>query len=397
MTSKRRPRLLPAALAVLGVAVAMGAGGCDDSQTGDLAATKFGDLAHRLPQRQPALAELQNSCGLEAPAPEVLTALRRRPYLQRLTSSAVDLVWTADEASAGQMSAVVTNPDGSMVAQPAAVQDQSAHPPDGAAQWIAAVTGLQPGKAYCYQVRSGDEVLARAGFRTPPAPRSGGAVRFVAIGDSGTGGSDQKAVLDHMFTVSFDLMLHTGDIAYASGTRWQLERFFFGMYGDLLGSVPAFPASGNHEYETEDAAPYREAFVLPENGGPAGHERWYSYDYGDVHFVVLDTEKVGPAQAAWLDADLTANQLPWTIVYMHRPAFSSGDHGSTPGVQQHFVPLFSKHRVPLVLAGHDHHYERTQPVDGVTYVVTAGAGAAPARSGIQRSRRFPSRCLTSST
>jgi len=135
-----------------------------------------------------------------------------------------------------------------------------------------------------------------------------------------------------------------------------------------------FPASGNHEYETEDALPFREAFALPENGGPAGIERWYSYDWGDVHFVVLDTERVGAEQAAWLDADLAANQRRWTIVYLHRPAFSSGDHGGDPGVQQWFVPLFVRHGVPLVLAGHDHHYERTNAIDGVTYVVTGGGG-----------------------
>ena len=135
-----------------------------------------------------------------------------------------------------------------------------------------------------------------------------------------------------------------------------------------------FPASGNHEYGTEDAAPFREAFVLPENGAPDGVERWYSYDWGDVHLVALDSERVGAAQAAWLDADLDATRLPWTIVYFHRPPFSSGDHGSDDNVRRWFVPLFVKHHVPLVLTAHDHDYERTKPIDGVTYVVSGGGG-----------------------
>ena len=177
-----------------------------------------------------------------------------------------------------------------------------------------------------------------------------------------------------MLKVPFDLVLHMGDIAYDSGTRAQFERVVFDVYADMLERFPMFPASGNHEYETEDALPFREAFALPENGGPGGIERWYSYDWGDVHFVVLDTELTGAEQAAWLDADLSANRRPWTIVYQHRPTFSSGDHGGDPEVQKWFMPLFVKHRVPLVLAGHDHHYERTNTIDGVTYVVTGGGG-----------------------
>jgi acid phosphatase type 7 len=224
-------------------------------------------------------------------------------------------------------------------------------------------------------------VLARAGFRTAPAPGAGAPVRFVALGDSGEGGRDQRAVRAQIGTVPFDLMIHTGDIAYSAGTRLEFERNFFAVYADTLELFPMFPASGNHEYETEDAAPYREAFLLPDNGGPEGRERWYSYDYGDVHFVALDTERVGPVQAAWLDADLTANRRPWTIVYLHKPPFSSGEHGNEPSVQAHFVPLFAKHRVPLVLAGHDHHYERSTPQQGVTYVVTGGGGRGTRPAG----------------
>jgi hypothetical protein len=79
-------------------------------------------------------------------------------------------------------------------------------------------------------------------------------------------------------------------------------------------------------------------------------------------------------QAAWLDADLAANTLPWTIVYGHKPPFSSGEHGNDGGFQTYFVPVLEKHQVPLVLNGHDHDYERTKPQNGVTYVVTGGGG-----------------------
>jgi hypothetical protein len=350
---------------------------CQSNQAGDLAAQKIGDLHHALTTRTPAAGPITRACRLEErPASE----LRRRPYLQRMTDRSLEVVWVqSPEAPAAEVA--VFRPDGTAVMSVAAAADASAHPAGAGVQWSAPLTGLEPATQYCYRISAGSRVLDRAGFRTAPAPGGNAPVRFVALGDSGEGGRDQRAVLRQIGAVFFDLMVHTGDIAYDSGTRREFQRNFFDVYAGLLDLFPMFPASGNHEYETEQAAPYREAFVLPDNGGPEGRERWYSYDYGDVHFVALDTERVGPVQAAWLDADLAANRRPWTIVYMHKPAFSSGDHGNEPAVQQHFVPLFVKHQVPLVLAGHDHHYERTRPQQGVTYVVTGGGGRGTRPTG----------------
>jgi hypothetical protein len=165
-----------------------------------------------------------------------------------------------------------------------------------------------------------------------------------------------------------------GDVAYTSGTKTQFEENLFDVYGPLMKSIPTWPASGNHEYETADAAAFREFFVLPENGGDAGRERWYSFDYGSAHFVVLDTEKVGDTQAEWLDADLAGNDLPWTIVYFHKPPYSTGSHGSDMGVRRAFGPILEKYQVNLVLAGHDHDYERMTSQNGVNYVVSGGGG-----------------------
>jgi hypothetical protein len=138
-----------------------------------------------------------------------------------------------------------------------------------------------------------------------------------------------------------------------------------------------FPASGNHEYCTDDARPFRDAFALFENGGandPYGTERWYSLNWGDAHIVVLDTEKIADSQLRWLERDLTDNTLPWVIAVGHRPPYSSGNHGSDMNVRERFAPLFEQHGVDLAFFGHEHNYERTVPMNGVTYVVTGGAG-----------------------
>ena len=81
-----------------------------------------------------------------------------------------------------------------------------------------------------------------------------------------------------------------------------------------------------------------------------------------------------PKQRAWLE---TALQAParWKIVYFHHPAFSSAEYGDTPAVQSKWVPLFEKYHADLVINGHAHGYERTVPINGVTYIVTGGGGA----------------------
>jgi hypothetical protein len=361
---------------IAAVAVAVGSVSCDSNRSGDIRATKVGDLEHALAvnERMVLGAELAPSCDPDGLGPAAPASLRRWPFLQQVSDRSARVVWTSDTDIAGGTLLVRRHDGGAVVARVAAQRDASARPPRGAAQWQAAVTGLEPETAYCYQVWLNGSAIPAAGFRTAPAAGASRPVRFVAFGDSGHGGSDQQAVLAQIGTVPFDFIVHLGDIAYESGTRAQLESTFFSIYADLLASFPVFPASGNHEYETEDAAPFREAFVLPENGAPDGIERWYSYDWGDVHFVVLDTERTGPVQAAWLDADLGANRLPWTIVYFHKPPYSSGNHGNDGPVRKHFVPLFIAHGVSLVLSGHDHSYERTRPQGGVTYIVSGGGG-----------------------
>lgn len=346
---------------------------CNTNQAGNIKAGRFGDLSHSLGERREARADVRASCDLTPPAGVSSQVLPRRPYLQRMTAGSVDLVWTTNsQVNSGAV--VVAGAGGVIAARATATRDASATLPSGGVQWRAAVTGLEPDSLYCYEVQADGALVARDGFRTAPEPGSARPVRFVAFGDSGNGSADQIAVLEQVGAVPFDFMLHLGDIGYESGKRAELEAYFFRIYADLLASFPVFPASGNHEYSTEDAAPFREAFVLPENGAPAGIERWYSYDWGDVHMVALDSERVGAPQADWLDADLTANHLPWTIVYFHRPPFSSGSHGGDANVQRILVPLFVKHRVPLVLTAHDHDYERTKPQDGVTYIVSGGGG-----------------------
>jgi len=379
-----------------GFVFSMAIAACTRNETGRLAAEHTGDvsvppIAHIAPSDRTAAC-----ANLPAAAAAGGAAIQRAPYLQRVTAHDAVVVWTSPIADHAAASVLVESPDGAQqMTFPAAVdatatevtQVSTAWPTLGhpARQMTAAVTGLAADTTYCYTVlQEGAPVTAPMPLRSAPAAGTAGRVQFVALGDSGGGGSDQDALLRQLQTVPFDFMIHMGDIAYDHGTLAEFEGRFFRVYAPLLASRPMFPTSGNHEYDAPNAAPYREVFVLPDNGGPDGVERWYSYDWGDVHLVALDTERSGPAQAAWLEADLTANKLPWTIVYGHKPPHSSGEHGDDPGFNQWFVPIVSAHHVQLVLAGHDHDYERFHPIDGVTYIVTGGGGKGVRELGAPR-------------
>lgn len=345
-------------------------GACTTSSSGRVAARGTGEVSDTPAPRSPFDGAMIDACGSGDLTEAGASALGRAPYLQRVGTDRALVLWTAH--SADPMRVRITTPDGSEVLTTLSQLDPTA---SGVKQHVATLEGLEPSTTYCYQVSAGDRPLTElTGFRTAPARGSGEPVQFVVWGDSGSGGADQGSVLGQVMETPFDLILHTGDVAYEDGTLSQFEQNFFDVYAPLLRSIPAFPTSGNHDYRTSDAAPFRQVFALPDNGGTGGVERWYSFDWGDVHFVALDTQKIASAQIAWLEADLAATDAPWIIAYAHKGPWSSGEHGNNESFQSHFAPILERHRVSLVLSGHDHDYERIMPKNGVTYVVTGGGG-----------------------
>ena len=347
------------------VAALLGLFGCDRNESGNIAATKFGDLTHPAERGSP-IDSLTTRCGDGEMAAGA--EVQRKPYLQQVTSTSAMVGWVSLAPPNQRID--VTAVDGAAVTGALGVAELGTLRSAGEKQMWATLADLQPATIYCYALAADNPMSARTGFRTAPLPTSTEPIRFLAFGDSGGGGADQLALRDQMFDFPYEMIIHTGDVAYDSGTIQQFEDNVFGVYADLFKNLPFFPAAGNHEYETMQGAPFRDVFALP---GPSG-EKWYSYDWGRIHFVALDTEADYATQAAWLDADLAASPLPWNIVYMHRPPYSSGNHGSDLALRRQLAPIFEKHGVQLVLAGHDHDYERMKPQGGVAYVVTGGGG-----------------------
>lgn len=348
------------------VLLAIALTGCMGNTSGNISAPGGGDTSNPATRGSP-IAALDAACGEGRSMDEGLVILRR-PYLQQITATSAKLGWTTNATTAQHVE--VTTVDGSPVMAAVAVDEVDAVRGSGQHQMWASLDGLEPDTIYCYQVMDSGVLRERTGFRTAPLADDPDPVRFMAFGDSGGDTSDQHALLDQMFEFPYDLILHTGDLAYDDGNLGQYETTVFGVYDQLFSRIPFFPAAGNHDYNTASGAAFRSVFSLPGSSG----EKWYSYDWGNVHFVALDTEASYSEQAAWLEADLAATEQPWKIVYLHRPPYSSGEHGSDTSLRTKLAPVFERNHVQLVLAGHDHDYERMIPQNGVNYVVTGGGG-----------------------
>jgi len=335
---------------------------CNLNQTGNVLANKQGDTSRSLTRSSP-IAEQRNACGDGQPI-EGVQSLRRRPYVQQVTATSAMIGWTTTAPRGARVD--ITLPDGSTVASvPAHVELGAAG--DRVEQVWASVDGLAANTLYCYAIAG---VTERTGFRTAPSADDDAPIRVLAFGDSGGATDDQRQLRNWMLGVPADLIVHTGDVAYDDGTLEQFEHGVFDIYRDLFANLPFFPAAGNHDYRTLRGKPFRSVFALPGDS----REQWYSYDWGRVHFVAIDTEADFETQARWLEADLAATTLPWKVVYLHKPLYSSGKHGSNLRLRALLEPILDRHDVQLVLAGHDHNYERVTPQRGVHHIITGGGG-----------------------
>jgi hypothetical protein len=197
-------------------------------------------------------------------------------------------------------------------------------------------------------------------------------VRIAVAGDTGTGDSAERATVRRIVADGrgdpFDALLLLGDLVYEDGDADLTDERVTDPFAPVTDAgAELLPVLGNHDYASDE-----EDEIFAELGRP---DPWYVSDIGSVRVVVLDSNRVDDEdQTAWLRNTLAEPESPdtWTIVAMHHPAYSAGEHGSDLAVREAWSPLFAQYDVPLVLAGHDHDYQRSRPQDGVTYVVSGG-------------------------
>jgi len=303
--------------------------------------------------------------------------LLRGPYLQGMSPHGLVIRWRTDQPCDGQVT--VTMPDG---------QERIFWGEIPTTEHMVHVTGLAPDTRYEYALETRSNPLVQEGdshfFRTAPVLGSTQPVRIWVLGDSGTGTPGQFAVRDAFdrFTAEqyTHLILHVGDIAYNFGTDLEFQLRFFNVYEERLTETVFWPCIGNHDtgFSTSPPAtlPYFQMFSLPtqaESGGLAsGTENYYSFDYGNIHFISLDSmasdrSPKGP-MAQWLTRDLAATSQDWIIAYFHHAPYSRGPHDSDWEVpmaemRRYVVPILEAGGVDLVLSGHTHGYERSALLD----------------------------------
>jgi len=154
-------------------------------------------------------------------------------------------------------------------------------------------------------------------------------------------------------------VLLLGDLQYEDGSYAKYQGSFDPSWGSLKPWTR--PAPGNHDYVTPGAAGYYQYFGAAAADPAKG---WYSYDLGSWHLIALNSNcgeiggcGPGSPEEAWLEADLAAHSAVCTLAYWHHPRFSSGPHGDDPKTDAFWRVLY-RYGADVVLAGHDHVYER---------------------------------------
>jgi len=257
------------------------------------------------------------------------------------------------------------------------------------------LTSLSPDTLYNYAIGTTIQVLAGGDlnsggdgehfFTTSPNSGTDKPTRVWVIGDSGTANANAAAVRDayKAFTGNrgTDVWLMLGDNAYSGGTDTEYQAAVFDMYPQMLRQVPLWSAFGNHDAIDGFFNPpgaYPQIFSFPtagESGGVgSGAETYYSFDYGSIHFISLDSttnanRAAGSPMWTWLVADMAANTQDWTVVFWHHPHYSKGSHDSDTEIalqemRQNGLSLLEAGGVDLVLTGHSHSYERSHLVNG---------------------------------
>jgi predicted phosphodiesterase len=305
----------------------------------------------------------------------------REPYLHNATQSSVDVMWGSSDAT-GTLHWGTSPGNYTHTVASTTITDTA-----GNYVHTAQIDGLGPNQTAYYYVDAVSQIIGRndASYHATTAPSGNAAFRFAAYGDSrmasdASGDPDPSnwrhaEVINKMVKHDPRLVVHVGDMVML-GHLSEYNDEYFTPAAPLIRNTPAYTAIGNHELVVDPLPQnYRDVYGLPVNSVD-GTEDYYSFDYGCIHFVSLDTEilpcgytsHVDPVRAAqmnaWLEADLAANDKPWTVVFYHRPINFVWDWHN----------VFEQYGVDLVIQGHTHIYE-CRLWNGVYYITTGGGGA----------------------
>lgn len=323
------------------------------------------------------------------------------PYLQMATTNSIVLKWRTNQPAKGLL----------RFGREPGNQGRELFDSARLTEHELKIDGLAPGAKYYYSVRAPFKFLLNraAGseffFRTLPMADAAQPVRIWAIGDSGTADQNAASVRDSYAGFSgartTDVWLMLGDNAYPKGSRFDYERAFFAPFRNIARNTVAWPTLGNHDVSLANSLlqepAYFGLFVLPENGEagglPSKTKSYYSFNYGLIHFVCLDSTQTNLLKQSvminWLQRDLAAStDQNWLIAFWHHPPYSAGGHDSdlepeSSLIRSNALPVLEQYGADLVLAGHNHCYGRSFMLHGhfgVSRTFADSAKQAPCQS-----------------
>ena len=308
--------------------------------------------------------------------------LVRGPYVQSVTDSAIVVVWDQDVSAPGE----VHYGFGGAIGEVATSGSGTHHE--------VRLEGLLADTAYSYAVFDTDGPLSEEyTFRT--APLGVAEFRFVVYGDTRSDHAAHQAVVDAIDDEpDVALLVNTGDMVSDGEVEEQWD-IFFEVEHDLVASVPVYGVIGNHEEHDGDVSHFLDSFVLPRNSPEPEH--YYSFDFSNAHFVVLDGHVQVDAwylcaarslfmdgcfnaeQVAWLEDDLTrASQredIDHIFVFTHAGPYSSKEGRSGNAHMRLLQDIFLNTGVTAIISGHDHYYEHGLTGVGIHYMISGGGGA----------------------
>lgn len=233
--------------------------------------------------------------------------------------------------------------------------------------WFGGAVGLAVGSQYLLPRNATSENITEPNQQSP-------AFRFAAIGDVGTGKAGQMAIAnvmnDYYQQRPLELVLMAGDNIYEDGNIRRVGATFSKPYHYLRKQeVPFYAVLGNHDIRTNNGEDQINFSSFNMQG------RYYTFSQDIVQYFALDTNGlVWNKQFEWLEKALAESTATWKVVLAHHPLYSSGIHGSNERLITMLSPLFKRYGVQLYINGHDHNYERTEVIEGTTYL-TVGASA----------------------
>jgi hypothetical protein len=294
-----------------------------------------------------ALAACANASGID-----------KGPYLQNPTTTTIVVCWVSDADTTGT---VEYSKKGDPTAETKTAKDTTP-----TRYHKVKITGLSPYTRYTYKVTC-DSRMGTGSFITAAKPDQ--PFKFIAYGDTRSQANKHAEVLRRMMMFEPDFVLQSGDLV-ANGSNEAQWDVFWETAAPLVKDTPYFPALGNHEGK---GAPYFRYFDVPQE---------YSFDYGNTHFVALDTNRPASehaAQEAWLKKDLAAHQkATWRVVYFHHTPYTCVSIPSrredAVRLRERLEPIFQAEKVQLVISGHDHCYQH-HLANGIHYIVSGGGGA----------------------